>query len=556
MNPVVRTFPEMGAPDDPAQASAPRVTVRGAEEGLLFDAAQPLQSTVAIDFRATAWAGEPAFDVITWTVHAEAEPRPPREGAPADARLLRVRWRVACPDPDAPRRFQLTYVIRGASVDGEAVFASERDVLLVDDIALTDDPRLTRIMRHEFTTLGLASNREGTPEDEDYVFDPGPVQAFIDGLTPQQKCMLLNYDVSTHEGNRLVTLITLMPDEGLDMCADYCVEHLTQVIANASFAVVHCRGPGQGATLVSYTRYFVLNLYNGPTKTLLHSQQSKKPPREWLARDNPKPVMFKIGCCEPSTETHAALYNRVLRPDGTDVMPGNTVHGLINTIGCWMLFRNYNWPLTSRAKARGLYLGVFRPENYAIYKRIKPQRPTRWPRAEEAVRLQLEYQDRPMDKFLRGDRNLAFKWFFHEVVGVPYYAPDPYEHEVNVHGRLPLKALPDTMGVARLGNPGAADGYGGYDVKLRNEADHAAHGPRFKPADVQMMANALGFRTASRFLSWALQQPVPKAQVEPGTWCDLYLYADARVDLDGALTNYRPAYVAQRDAPAQDVVFP
>jgi hypothetical protein len=542
----------MGAPDDPAQAPAPRVTVRGAEEALLLDAAQPLQRQVTIQFQATPWAGDPPFEGIAWTVQAEAEARPPREGQPADPRLLRVRWKVACPDPNAPRRFQLTYAIRGTSVEGDAVLATEHDVLLVDDITLTDDPRLTRIMRHEFNTFGMPSNRDGRPADEDYVFDPAPVQAFIDGLTPPQKCMLLNYEVAKHDGNRLVTLITLMPDQGLDMCADYCVQHLTQVIANASFAVFHCRGPGQGASLVSYTRHFVLNFYNGPTKALLHSQQGNKPPREWLARDNPTPVMFKIGCCEPSTETHAALYNRVLRPDGTDVMSGNTLHGIINTIGCWMLFRNYNWPLALRAKARNLYLGVYRPENFAIYTRIKPRRPTHWPRAEAATREQLGYQDRPMDKLLRGDRNLAFKWFFHEVVGVPYYAPDPYEHEVNVHGRLPLQALPDTMGTARLGNPGA-DGYAGYDVKLRNEADSAAHAPRFKPADVQTIPNALGFRTASRFLSWALHQPVPKAQVETGTWCDLYLYADAGVDLDGALTNYRTVYVAQADAPPAEV---
>lgn len=545
------------AGDGAAPVSRPRVTVLGAEEWLVFEAAIPLQKKVSITFTAVGWPEPAAFGPVEWQCDGEAEPVPVDGGTSEDGeseatsgRRMRVPWVVGIDGHALPptKRFQLVYVIRGRTLTGEEVFGAELDPLVVDHIDVTDDPKLTRIMRHEFNTLGIPRNRDGTPTDEDYVFDPGPAHAYVDSLTSRQKLWLLNYDVSAHDGNRLVSFITLMPDQGVEMYADHCRSGPTRVVANASLATFHCydRGPnGRGVQLVCYTRCFVVNLYNGHTKKLLHSPQpgkGGKPAREWLSRDNPQPVMFKIGCCMPSSQTHMTLYNRILYPDGNDGMPSNTMHGMINTKGCWMLFRNYNWPLTVRSQARDLYLTRYRSENRAIYRRIHPSTPTRWPETAKRVRRLLGYDDDSLlKKFREADRNLAFKWFFHDVVGVAYHAPDPYEHDVNVHGRMDLRKLPEQMGAPRYPNP-TQDGYAGYDVELRRKADHAAGSPHFKADHDLLIDNALGFRTASRFLPWTLKKPVGGELAQSGTWCDLYLYAGEDVDIDKLTTNYSAHY--------------
>ena len=71
------------------------------------------------------------------------------------------------------------------------------------------------------------------------------------------------------------------------------------------------------------------NLINPETNTLVHQPQRKQKADEWLARSNPNPPTFKIGCFARPFLTDGTLWNRVFTPDGKNVISTN---GLSNDI--------------------------------------------------------------------------------------------------------------------------------------------------------------------------------------------------------------------------------
>ncbi|HST43670.1 MAG TPA: hypothetical protein VLK29_00430, partial [Luteimonas sp.] len=222
-------------------------------------------------------------------------------------------------------------------------------------------------------------------------------------------------------------------------------------------------------------------------------------------------------CCAPSAASHGVLYNRILRPNGQDVMPGNTLHGVINTVGCWMLFRNYNWPSDIADRLCDLYTDVWR---------INGHRPS--PRLLAALKaLGYDFAGDPLnassyDKFWWYDLNAAFFWFFRDLVGVACVGSNFPVNDFNVdrqsrQNRFPLARAPAALSKA---NP-AGNVYVDYDVGSRHKVE-----PTFQPTDALLRDNVLGFRTCTEFAPWSLREPVPSRRVDACTWADLYLFRE------------------------------
>lgn len=517
-----------------SDTASPLVTVLGSEEWLHFECSEQLQPSVRVTFTATAVSDpqntSPAKPA-TWAEQLTAEPvsdKPPSGDAPATV-AMRIRWTVAhAPQVSTPPRFELTYKVEGIGLASRTpAFAAEREKLLVDSIDVVSEPALTKIMLHEFPKP-LA-----TPSDLSNVtteFDPGPAQTYIRGLSAQQKKLLLRYNVDKFEGNRLVVFITLAKNANRRMCADFCEPGTpSRALANSSFAVFHCRGPTKGATLVCYTEHFLVNLRNPSTARLVHAREGDRGPDQWMRKNTDRPVMFKIGCCAPSDASHGVLYNRILRPNGQDVMPGNTLHGVINTVGCWMLFRNFNWPTRFADRLCDLYTDVWR---------VQGSKKT----SGMIAKLAAAGYDFPGDsthassyaKFCWYDKNAAFFWFFHDLVGVEYVGSSFPVNSFNIERRTQQNRFPHAMAPKPLSrdNP-ATNVYVDYDVASRRKVESG-----FKVDSGLLRNNALGFMTCSAFAPWSLKQPVPAGQVNACTWADLYLFAEDDVKVAALTANY------------------
>ena len=255
----------------------------------------------------------------------------------------------------------LTFTVTGKSIAGPTMVAGTQDKIVIGALRVTQDPKLTRIMVHEFAK----------PSGSSFVFDPAPLEAYLGSLTGEQKRTLFKHAIAKPQG-RLIVFITIYPKKDLRMNADYCEQtkdgtRLPRhcVRPNATFSVFHCFDPIKGGvTLVCHTEHFLLNLKNwlGTTKSdgtprvdprdtwiEIHKKQNGKQPNDWLKKSNSNPIQYKIASEFPQEAkggrtNDGVIWNRLFTPKGRDIMTGNTLHGMINTVGCWMLFRNYNWP--------------------------------------------------------------------------------------------------------------------------------------------------------------------------------------------------------------------
>lgn len=522
-----------------------RITANGCDEVLTFEADEALASPANVTFTATYTDAQNAAQTSTWMVQLPVEPLAAPPATPG-RQLMQMKWRVAFGTPaNAPPRYDLTYKVTGkGAATGALITASQVNPLHVDRIELTTEPKLTRIMLHEFSKL---KNAGDSNNPNDYEFAPDSAQAYIDGLAAEQKKLLLGYDVSAHNGNRLVVLITFQPNNDRRMAADFCEHWPTRVLANASFAVFHCKGPGNGCTLVCYTEHFLVNLRNPETQSLVHSLQGKRRADEWMRKNTLKPVMFKIGCLAPAHGSHWVLYNRILNPDGTDVMAGNTMHGMINTVGCWMLFRNYNWPRARFNQLCDIFTQTCRQEFIALSGDEETSNAYKYPLTHKKLddagynAPETSQEASSFDKFVEFDRNYAFLWFFHEIVGVKYLAPyfgqikaRLSQNDYNNHGQVDLTTIPLSQAnkPPPFNDPDEKN-FCCYEVKQRHKID-----PHFKVDDSLWRTNALNFRASSTFASWALHQAVPKAQVNSCTWADMYMYAEDGLEVRKLTANY------------------
>ena len=63
-----------------------------------------------------------------------------------------------------------------------------------------------------------------------------------------------------------------------------------------------------------------------------------------MQRSTPNPIQYLLGVALPTPAHDAVAYFVVCQADGKSIMGKNYLHGIVNTHGCWMLFRNFNWP--------------------------------------------------------------------------------------------------------------------------------------------------------------------------------------------------------------------
>jgi hypothetical protein len=352
-----------------------------------------------------------------------------------------------------------------------------------DRIVVTPNDQMHRIMRHEFSN--------GTE------FDPAPLHAYLNTLTEQQVRLLLSYPRQKYLGRqRLVVFVTLDPaNTNLPMCADECDSAATLINSNSHFAVFRCDGAAQFVSLVCYTREF--NLFRGRPKL--------------DPRDSANPTVYKVSAMNmshvPSGEGDT-IWNRVSRvgsgdrgtaiSGGDDTHAPNSLHGMINTQGCWMLFRNYNWYQPEQAAFTQVYRD-FRRSRAGMTDALRA-RLTSLGYAESDPALINQ-------RFLALERNYAYTWFTRDIIGIDYFSTNPFVNDTNVDGANKLTLFP---------SPPPATGFNSHSWGSRHKTERS-----FQMTRSLWTENALGFRTAEDFAHFAGRVTT---KLESRSWADLYVF--------------------------------
>jgi hypothetical protein len=532
--------------------------------------------------RPSAQPGSPP-PKIAFTEQLVAEPASLRD-PPLGKFAFSIKWKVNLnKDPKLEAETAvLQATVRGRAVSGTRQIAAIRDLLFVQVPHVTTDPKLTRIMLHEFA-------KETAPGSGTFAFDPAPAEAFLRGLTLQQKKLLCDTatqvtrahadDASKPKG-KLVVFITLYdPDKKkLRMAADN-LEARQAVRANATFSVFHCGDPAadgsppdeRGVVLVCHTEHFVVNMANthkGGTSAWIRTPVRGRTPNQYMDKATPKPVKYHVAALRPSggsdqprggvdprtgvpkrgTDQYGVIWHGFYHSNGKNLMSGNTLHGMINTHGCWMLFRNYNWPEGKRNDFDDVYRTVLRRE-----KKLTPK--------VQFALDQLGYDVAATDlakpnvessfiKFASFDRNFAYLWFHHEVLGIKYFSQsfvlrdardrvlpsvddNTRANDLDPHGRTVRKSFPvaDPSRKPKFTGPDET-GFTYHDPSVRRASD-----PTFRDTDAVLNAlfvdNALGYRVSQGFVGFVAEQ-LTKDQLVNRSWADVYFYRDGDVDLTRA----------------------
>ncbi len=537
---------------DVLQLSPDGIVVLQERLSLFVEAEQFFSPQVTVTFRAffTDTGGTNRdFTFSESLVAVNAAPRTPGSTLKAS----RIAW-VANLDKgkrkDAEgRACTVIFTVNGTDADGRRVVAQSSDKIIIRPILITQDPKLTRIMVHEFSRIKTPVDLN---DNDPFQFDEAPLRAYLDSLSPQQKKMLLNRKVSA-PGGRLVAFLTVYRQKPLRMCADFGPGR-GSAHPNASFSVFHCQGPDKDVTLICHTEHFLVNLTNGPTNQWLHSPQKGKAAKDWLKKSNPAAPEFKIGAMLPQTFCDGVLWSRIFTASGQDIMRGNTMHGMINTIGCWMLFRNFNWPVDKVVQFDRLYRKTFRPKfDYGALTTELARPENGYDAPDDPANV----VSSSLDKCMAFDRNSSYLWFFHDVVGVKYFSErwrfgfSRFVTDFRVHGKIFSKTFPlskkDASPRFGLSDEGT---FAFHDSIQRQQADAAVaktldpaarkNLQPFVPGNSLFRKNALGFQTAEGFLptSNGIFGNLTKAQVDRFTWTDLHVYAEDDVDITRVSTNY------------------
>lgn len=418
------------------------------------------------------------------------------------------------------------------------------DTVGVVGIDITTHPALTRIMHHEFAVADGSA------------FDPSPLREYLKGLTIQQKQLLIRSALATDfpEG-RLVVFVTLYKRSERRMYADW-TDTSDGVIPNARFSVFFCRDNNKmkvrhpstsPITLICHTEYLCVCLRNEPTINWLKPPPNSRNapgmyngrrPNEWLRKDTQAPVRFAIAALQPTSKVSSrGIWHAIYEyKSGQNIMPGNSLHGMINTRGCWMLFRNFNWPVKIREELYYIYRKIERTKGGkgAVKAALKTKA------CHQGVCYDFEPQtgsthSSSYDKFISYDRNWAYLWFCHEIVGIKYYSDTDFwekkktVNDYKVAGREMLNKFP-------LSEAGKQPEYNlPEEASLSyHEFDH--HHPNVTIGRSLFRENALGIKTASDF-SKDMQSPLTRAQMVNSTWADVYFYKEANVNADDLSRN-------------------
>lgn len=426
-------------------------------------------------------------------------------------------------------------------------------------IRVTADKVLRRIMLHEFNKpAGLTLSDKlpvGPPwwdlrdhpfygneaadldgERDAYVFDEAPLQAYLDSLTVEQRDLLLRYDMRRTDGkrreDRLVVFVTRnakIADQRMGADNIYLKKRL---VPEATLSTFWCRGPGNDVILVNHTECFV----PVASKPIYQPRSARKPPKFLLGLTNQSPV-YQVGY-------GGRLFNRVLWGNGGDYMAGNFMHGLVNSVGCWSLFRNYNWPREHYADfEEKVYIGVYHADRGVL--------DTEGKLTAEALKKVAPNYDQ--SKFEWHDRNAAYLWYFHEVVGLKYWSSNPWANDFHVTGREVCNSVPED----RLPPPGTPNDFDSIltnadlreirearvlalmkevaqekddarreelDAELKREQQklkkyNGTTTWEFSPDPSYIVPNRLGFQTSTAFLNTG-------AHFEDSTWADAYFFQE------------------------------
>jgi hypothetical protein len=467
--------------------------------------------------------------------------------------------------------------VRGLTLAGARQVAVVREQLFVQAIQVTTDPKLTRIMLHEFATQDPSGN---------FVFDPAPADKFVQSLSLQQKKLLCDTAMqvvaeqaadSSKPKGKLVLFITLYDQtkKARLMCADN-LEGRQAIRANATFSVFHCGDPAvdgspplqRGIVLVLHTEFFVVNTANthaGGTSAWIRTKAANGlTPNQYMDKANPKPLRFHVAALRPAggsdipngktdpqtglprrgVDQFGVIWHGFYDSTGKNIMPGNTLHGMINTHGCWMLFRNYNWPESQRNDFEIVYRSILRRDRkltadlefaldvlgYDVHTDLKN------PAADSSFM-----------KFASFDRNYAYLWFHHEILGIKYFSQNHVRrgkrdevlpivdentraNDFEPHGKRVVKQFPiaDPSRKAKFTAPDEA-GFTYYDVSVRKTHD-ASFRDTDAVVDALFVNNALGYRVSQGFVGFVAGQ-LTAAQIKTRSWADVYFYRESDVDL-------------------------
>jgi hypothetical protein len=506
-----------------------RITVEGVELEVYVEVDEPLQAQVYLDV--LAHYDDETGNRKRKDLHQLLSCTPMmRRSNAAGAHAYTVKWTAnLSQDAELAGRFLLAnYRVRGVSAaTGRLLSAMSPDVHGIVGIDVTSQTALTRIMLHEFATL-----QRQPDNDIRAVFDSSELNAYLATLTVQQKKLLLKTALQYPQG-RLVTFVTLYPRKALRMNADW-VDESNGVVPNATFSVFHCRNEPRSSatpkstsaiTLVCHTRYFVLNIVNPPTLNWITKRvYDGNKPNQWLSKATEAPILFKIAALEPSSKCDGVIWSVILDAGtGENIMPGNALHGMINTKGCWMLFRNFNWPLRVTDELDRIYRKLFRTGlgKAAVIAELAKAGYNIAPGSEQSG------YSSSYDKFLKYDRNWAYQWFFHEIVGIKYFSSDIWGYkkvvnDFNVHGHEMSKSFP-------LNEAARSPAYNAGD-----EADYAYHDfdhHKLPIGSNLFRTNALGFKTASAFAK-SMHAKLSATELASCSWSDIYFFKKDGLDAE------------------------
>lgn len=515
----------------------PIFTIVGDVVELYVEADDNFASTVVVSFAASIEnPDDKTEDIVFFDETLAATVTAVRTAnAPPTVKASLIQWKVnlAKDDRFRGRTATLSFIVEGAGTTGNVVHAVSKNELQVVSIGVTTNIACLRIMLHEFPK---ASNNT-------FVVDRERLLAVVDALSVQQRRLLLSHAVAK-PGGRLVAFITRIPSGNRRMHADFGAGTNQSVQPNASFAVFACQSlTGAGISLVCFTEHFLVNTKNGPTNLLWASRQDGKPAAEWQSVNNPKPIQFRIASQRPGHDNDGVIWSCLFAANGKNVMRGNTIHGMINTIGCWMLFRNFNWPRDKASALEGVYMKL-RARLLVLRKakfkgRMHPAMQV--PGTAELIPVGYDVvlpptgESTSFDKFYLYDRNFAYLWFFHDVVGIKYFARglDWYStlhitNDLNPHGLQFRASFPLIESGKATPTNGADEGdCTTHDVDYRAKFD-LQRLPLVPIDDSLWRKNALGFASSTTFIpAHGRFGDLSAAELDACAWADVYLYKDA-----------------------------
>lgn len=476
---------------------------------------------------APAGHSAPEWTLFTqWTESLPAEPD--LTTSTAIGKVTVVRWvaRAAAGDDAQPTRTcMITCNLRGQGTSGAPVRSASVNRVRFSGMSVTRDAVLRNIMLHEFVT------RDATGA---IVFDREPLEQVVQSLTLTQRKFLAQYEIGSRVG-RLVVFATLTgPMRTRRMWSDNTPEAgqtRSSVVANAEFAVFHCRGVGEQVTLVMYTRQLVINMVNPQTASFFRGPQNGKQPTQWLSPNNPAPPRF-VSASTVGHHEDMMVWSRIFTSGGKDIMRGNWLHGEINTVGCWMLFRNYNWPQAHREEFFRIFFRHLR-ENYDAVAANRELAALGYNVPSDATSPVIG----SFSKFLYIDHNYAHTFFMRHVVGIQYFSngASGLHEAMNQHQTHGLVLEPSFPRAALLPASRRAHCWTYRRLGRTGVPGDPTADPTFVADGTLWGDNQMGFKTAEDFIpANKYKQNLTVAELEQCGWADWYFFKPESLSVTAA----------------------